>query len=76
MRPTRPTALELRLNRMQCPVAQVNWYFTPKGPAKCMVSVQHAKLAGKADIDKLKAFWDERLDALGEVLRQAGSADR
>lgn len=55
---------------------QVIWYFTPKGPAKSTVSVQHAKLTGKADVDKLKAFWDERLDALGEALRQAGSTDR
>ena len=48
---------------------QVNLYFTPKGPRKTTVSVQHAKLTSKEDIAKAKAFWDERLNALGDALR-------
>ena len=48
---------------------QVNLYFEPKGTAKTTVSVEHAKLTSKADIARAKAFWNERFDALGDVLR-------
>jgi hypothetical protein len=47
----------------------VNLYFTPKGPAKATLSVDHTKLTSKAQVEKVKAFWNERLDALGEALR-------
>jgi len=48
---------------------QVNLDFVPKGAGKCTVAVQHAKLASKAAIGGVKAFWSDRLDALGEALR-------
>jgi hypothetical protein len=48
---------------------QVNLYFVTKGRGKATVSVQHAKLRSKADITRAKAFWDERFDALADVLR-------
>lgn len=48
---------------------QVNLFFTAKGPAKSTVSVQHGKLSKKADVEKAKAFWDERLNALRDALR-------
>lgn len=41
---------------------EVNLY--DKGPAKCMVAVQHNKLATAADVARRKAFWSRALDAL------------
>lgn len=46
----------------------VECWFTAKGAAKSSVQVQHTKLAAKADIEVRKAYWAERLAALGEVL--------
>jgi hypothetical protein len=34
------------------------------------VSVQHRKLPDRGAATKLKAFWEERLQALGEVLER------
>jgi hypothetical protein len=45
--------------------------FWPKGPSKSSVSVQHTKLPDQATATKLKQYWAERLDALGEVLTSA-----
>ena len=45
--------------------------FWPKGPSKSAVSVQHTKLTDEATATKLKKYWGERLDALGEVLTSA-----
>ena len=42
--------------------------FTGKGTSKRQVAVQHGKLADRAAANRLKAFWEERLRALGEVL--------
>jgi hypothetical protein len=42
--------------------------FMAKGNGKSSVQVQHGKLTDKAAADKVKAFWGERLAALGEVL--------
>jgi hypothetical protein len=42
--------------------------FYAKGPKKSQVAVQHTKLADKAAQARLKAFWTERLEALGQVL--------
>lgn len=44
-------------------------YFTEKGPAKSQVALQHRKLKSKAEVEEKKAFWTERLTALGNVLR-------
>jgi hypothetical protein len=44
--------------------------FWPKGPSKSAVSVQHTKLRDQATATRLKEYWSERLDALGQVLRQ------
>lgn len=38
--------------------------FMAKGPNKCLVAVQHAKLTSKADVASTKAFWTERFEAL------------
>jgi hypothetical protein len=53
---------------------QVNLHFVPKGVAKSSVAVQHTKLAGKVAANRAKAFWQERLDALDDVLRSRASS--
>jgi hypothetical protein len=42
--------------------------FEAKGNGKSAVHLQHGRLPDKPAADKLKAFWGERLDALGEAL--------
>jgi hypothetical protein len=42
--------------------------FTKKGAAKSQVAIQHTKLGDRAAVTKMKAFWEERLKALGDVL--------
>jgi hypothetical protein len=42
--------------------------FLAKGSAKSQVAIQHEKLPDKAAAVRLKAYWAERLDALGELL--------
>ena len=43
-------------------------YFTAKGDAKSQVNVQHRGLPNKAATTRMKAYWSERLAALGQVL--------
>ncbi len=50
----------------------VELYFAAKGEAKSQVAVQHRKLAAKADVDRMKRFWGERLEALAGVLALPG----
>jgi hypothetical protein len=42
--------------------------FTAKGKSKSVVAVAHTKLADRETADRLKRYWSERFDALGEVL--------
>ena len=42
--------------------------FTKKGAAKAQVAVQHTKLSDRAAVTQMKTFWQERLNALGDVL--------
>jgi hypothetical protein len=44
--------------------------FIAKGESKSSVAVQHTKLPDRATADRLKEYWSERLDALGEVLAE------
>ena len=46
----------------------VHAYFTAKGAGKSQVAIQHVGLAKKAEIDKRKGYWGERLAALAETL--------
>jgi uncharacterized protein YndB with AHSA1/START domain len=46
----------------------VEVYFTGKGPAKASLHVQHGKLPSKQAADEAKAFWNERLEALRDLL--------
>ncbi len=38
--------------------------FWPKGPLKCQVVPQHARLATPESAEKMKAYWAEKLDGL------------
>jgi hypothetical protein len=42
--------------------------FTAKGKAKSAVALAHTKLPDKEAANRLKQYWSERLDALGELL--------
>jgi hypothetical protein len=42
--------------------------FMAKGKAKSSVALTHTKLPDRAAADRLKEYWSDRLDALGEVL--------
>ncbi|HEX2219982.1 MAG TPA: hypothetical protein VHG35_14350 [Gemmatimonadales bacterium] len=46
----------------------VELYFVAKGAAKSQVAVQHGKLPDRASVDRMKAYWTERLAALAEVV--------
>jgi hypothetical protein len=47
--------------------------FLAKGSARSQVAIQHEKLPDKAAAERLKAYWAERLDALGELLAPRSS---
>jgi hypothetical protein len=42
--------------------------FIPKGKSKSSVALAHTKLPDRETVDRLKRYWSERLDALGEML--------
>ncbi len=44
--------------------------FLPKGRAKSSVAVSQLKLPDKETATRLKQYWSERLDALGDVLSE------
>ena len=45
--------------------------FASKGKSKSSVTLAHEKLPDKPTAQRMKQYWSERLDALGEVLREA-----
>lgn len=47
----------------------VELYFVAKGPEKSQVAIQHRKLGNKAQAARAKAYWGERLEGLGRLLR-------
>jgi len=38
-----------------------------KGESKTQVALEHRKLPTKADADRIRAFWSERLNALAAM---------
>ena len=46
----------------------VEVWLTAKSPTKSSAAVQHRKLPDQAAVTRMKAYWSERLDALGELL--------
>jgi len=43
--------------------------FASKGASKSQVAIDHRKLASKAEADRIRAFWTERLTALAAMLK-------
>lgn len=43
--------------------------FMAKGESKSQVALDHRKLASKAEADRMRAFWTERLNALAAMLK-------
>jgi hypothetical protein len=54
----------------------VQVWFVAKGNAKSQVALAHAKLKSKADVEERKAYWQERLEALGDILEGSSSEKR
>ena len=52
----------------------VEVYFWEKGPQKSQVQLQHRQLPDKTRADQVRAYWTERLAALGDVLGGSRSA--
>lgn len=52
--------------------------FTAKGKSKSSVALAHTKLPDRETADRLKKYWSDRLDTLGEILSedQAGRPSR
>ncbi len=46
----------------------VEVYFASKGAGKSQVAVQHGKLPDRAAVDRMKAYWAQRLGALQKIL--------
>jgi hypothetical protein len=44
--------------------------FMAKGKSKSSVALAHTKLPDRATAERLKKYWSDQLDALGEVLSQ------
>ncbi len=47
---------------------KVEAYFLKKGDHKSQVALQHRELRSRADAERMRAFWTERLAALGQEL--------
>jgi hypothetical protein len=47
---------------------QLHVWITPKGPNRATVAVTQVKLPEKAGVERAKAFWGERFDALADAL--------
>lgn len=46
----------------------IDVHFWPKGPAKTQVQLQHGQIASRAEAERLRTFWGERLGRVGELL--------
>ena len=60
---TKPKSIRLDWNKSIVAVG-----FVSKGSAKSSVAVQHDKLPDRETANRMKEYWSERLDALGELL--------
>ena len=58
----------MRLGLTDGAIIAVN--FMTKGRSKSAVALSHTKVPDKATAERLKKYWAERLDALGEVLAE------
>ena len=60
---TKPKSMRLDWNKSIVAVG-----FVSKGSEKSSVAVQHDKLPDRETANRMKEYWSERLDALGELL--------
>lgn len=51
--------------------SSVEGWFTAKGDTKSNVSIAHTRLPDRAAVDRQKAFWGERFDALATMLQSS-----
>jgi hypothetical protein len=51
--------------------SSVELYFVSKGTGKSQVAVQHGRLPDRAAVDRMKAYWTDRLGALQGILTTA-----
>jgi hypothetical protein len=49
--------------------APIDVGFMAKGESKSQVALEHRKLASKAEAERMRAFWTERLNALAAMLK-------
>jgi hypothetical protein len=69
------TAVKDKSIRFDCDDGtQANVFFVSKGPAKTMIAIEHVKLRGRQDNERVKAFWQQRLDALAALVGEMRSA--
>jgi uncharacterized protein YndB with AHSA1/START domain len=55
---------------------RVNVFFTARGEAKSTATIEHTRLAGAGEADRMKAFWRERVAALKDLLEHESPVDR
>ena len=51
--------------------SRVHVYFDPKGRSKTTVTIQHERLPDELHVEKMRAFWKDRLAAVAERLASA-----
>jgi hypothetical protein len=73
---TATTPKSMRLDSTDGGIVAV--WFTPKAKSRSSVALAHTKLPDRETAERLKKYWSERLDTLGEVLSevQAGRQSR
>jgi hypothetical protein len=48
--------------------SRVHVYFIPKAASKTTVTIEHERLPEEASVDKMRAFWKDRLQAVAELM--------
>ncbi|MGQ0703701.1 MAG: hypothetical protein ACT4PM_11275 [Gemmatimonadales bacterium] len=73
--PTVRTASQNKSMRITWPDGgSVEVLFTGKGAGRSQVAIAHRKLPDQATSARMKEFWTERLEALGQALQRKGAA--
>jgi hypothetical protein len=56
--------------------SSVQLWFNSKDANRSVVAVQHAKLASRADADRVRGFWTDRLETLGSLFGSRATSSR
>jgi hypothetical protein len=48
----------------------VEAHFSPKGPAKSQLSLEHRNIGSRAEAARLRTYWSDRLAAIGDLLER------